>query len=55
MNSRPVRLNHRKFSFHQNFKIAKLKYLADLLKVQGLFGDASPLCAGLETSISLSL
>jgi hypothetical protein len=55
MNSRLVCLNHRKLSFVQNFKIAKIDYLADLLKVQGPFGDAPPLCAGLETSISLSL
>ena len=51
MNSRPVRLNHRKLSFHQNFKIAKLKYLATLMSVQGLFGDAAPPCTRLETSI----
>jgi hypothetical protein len=51
MNSRPVRLNRRKLSFHQNFKIAKLKYLAASMSVQGLFGDVAPPCIGLETSI----
>ena len=41
MNSRPVRLNHRKLSFIQNFKIAKIDYLDTLLSVQGLFDDAA--------------
>jgi hypothetical protein len=51
MNSHPVRLNHRKISFHQNFKIAKLEYLATSMRVQGLFGDAAPPCTGIETSV----
>jgi hypothetical protein len=41
MNSRPVRLNHRKLSFVQNFKIAKIDYLDALLSVQGLFDDVA--------------
>jgi hypothetical protein len=50
MNSHLVRLNHRKLNFHQNFKIAKLKYLVALMSVQGFFDDVSP-HTGLETSI----
>ena len=42
MNNHPIFLNHRNLSFHQNFKIAKLKNLAALVSVQGLFGDVSP-------------
>ena len=41
MNSRPVRLNHRKLSFVQNLKIAKIDYLDVFLSVQGLFDDAT--------------
>ena len=33
------------------FKIDKNDYPVDLLKVQGLFGDAAPLCTKLETSV----
>ena len=41
MNSHLVCLNHRKLSFVQNFKIAKIDYLDALLSVQGLFDDAT--------------
>jgi hypothetical protein len=33
------------------FKIDKNDYPVDLLKVQGLFGDAAPPCTEMETSV----
>jgi hypothetical protein len=51
MNSHPIRLNHRKLSFVQNFKICKNDYLDALLSVHGLFDDAPLPFTGLETSI----
>jgi hypothetical protein len=51
MNTFQVRLNHQKLSFVQNFKTTKIDYLADLLNVQGLFGDA-PECHNGEQFMS---
>jgi len=51
MNTFQVRLNHQKLSFVQNFKTTKIDYLADLLNVQGLFGDA-PECHNGEQLMS---
>jgi hypothetical protein len=49
MNIRPVRLNHQKLIFVQNFKICKNDYLDSLLSVQGLFDDATLPRADLRT------
>ena len=44
-------VNHQKAQLLKMFKIDKNDYPVDLLKVQGLFGDAAPPFTEMETSV----